>query len=178
MFYAKIRRMFRPDRRVVLLAATLMFAAGCARSATVQEAIEVYDLKTGYDDGGQESGQNRLLPTIAFRVRNKASRAVHTVQFNAVFRVIGDPEELGAQLVLGIDYNGLPAGQSSGPYTLRSTFGYSGEQARVEMFQHEGFKDVQVELFAKQGGSQWVKLTEQVVDRQLLAIARTPAAQP
>jgi hypothetical protein len=169
--------MFRPDRRVALLA-VLLLATGCARSATVQEAIEVYDVKTGYDDGGRESGQNRLLPTIAFRVRNKATRVVHTVQFNAVFRVIGDPEELGAQLVLGIDYNGLPAGQTSGPYTLRSMFGYSGEQARVEMFQHEGFKDVQVELFAKQGGAQWVKLSEQVVERQLLAIAPAPAAKP
>ena len=169
--------MFRPDRRVAVLA-VLLLATGCARSATVQEAIEVYDVKTGYDDGGRESGQNRLLPTIAFRVRNKATRVVHTVQFNAVFRVIGDPEELGAQLVLGIDYNGLPAGQTSGPYTLRSMFGYSGEQARVEMFQHEGFKDVQVELFAKQGGAQWVKLSEQVVERQLLAIAPAPAAKP
>lgn len=170
--------MFRPDRRLVLLVAALFFTTGCSRSATVQDAIDVYDVKTGYDDGGRESGQNRLLPTIAFRVRNKASRLVHTVQFNAVFRVIGDPEELGAQLVLGIDYNGLPAGQASGPYTLRSMFGYSGEQARVEMFQHEGFKDVQVELFAKQGGNQWVKLTELVVDRQLLAIAPAPAAKP
>jgi hypothetical protein len=170
--------MFRPNRRCALLAVTLLLGAGCARSATVPEAIEVYDVKTGYDDGGGDSGQNRLLPTIAFRVRNKATRVVHTVQFNAVFRVIGDPEELGAQLVLGIDYNGLPAGQTSGPYTLRSMFGYSGEQARVEMFQHEGFKDVQVELFAKQGGSQWVKLAEQVVDRQLLAIAPASAAKP
>lgn len=170
--------MFRHDRRFALIAVTLLFCTGCTRSATVQEAIEVYDVKTGYDDGGRESGQNRLLPTIAFRVRNKATRVVHTVQFNAVFRVIGDPEELGAQLVLGIDYNGLPAGQTSGPYTLRSMFGYSGEQARVEMFQHEGFKDVQVELFAKQGGTQWVKLTEQVVQRQLLAIAPASAAKP
>ncbi len=170
--------MFRPNRRQILLAATLLLAAGCARSATVQEAIEVYDIKTGFDDGGRESGQNRLLPTIAFRVRNKAARLVHTVQFNAVFRVVGDPEELGAQLILGIDYNGLAAGQSAGPFTLRSMFGYSGEQARIEMFQHEGFKDVQVELFAKQAGNQWVKLTEQVVARQLLAIAPAPAATP
>ncbi len=169
--------MFRPDRRLVLLVTTLFLTAGCARSATVQEAIEVYDLKTGFDDGGRESGQNRLLPTIAFSVRNKAARGVHTVQFNAVFRVVGDPEELGAQLVLGIDYRGLPAGQSAGPFTLRSMFGYSGEQARIEMFKHESFKDVQVELFAKQGGNQWVKLTEQVVARQLLAIAPAPAAK-
>jgi hypothetical protein len=170
--------MFRPDRRSVLLVTTLLLAAGCARSATVQEAIEVYDVKTGFDDGGRESGQNRLLPTIAFRVRNKAVRLVHTVQFNAVFRVVGDPEELGAQLMLGIDYNGLAPGQSVGPFTLRSMFGYSGEQARIEMFQHEGFKDVQVQLFAKQAGNQWVKLTEQVVARQLVAIAPAPAAKP
>lgn len=170
--------MFRRGRRFVLLVAALVVTVGCGRSATVEEAIEVFDVKTGYDDGGRESGQNRLLPTIAFRVRNKATRVVHTVQFNAVFRVIGDPEELGAQLVRGIDYNGLAAGQTSGPYTLRSTFGYSGEQARVEMFQHEGFKDVQVQLFAKQGGDQWVRLTDVVVDRQLLAIAPGPAARP
>ena len=173
---ARIRRMFRLDRRLVLLAATLLLGVGCARSATVEEAIEVLDLKSGYDDGGRESGQNRLLPTVAFKVRNKATRPIHSVQFNAVFRVIGDPEELGAQLILGIDYGGLAAGQTAGPFTLRSMFGYSGEQARADMFQHEGFKDVQVELFAKQGGNQWVKLTEQVVERQLLAVAPAPAA--
>ena len=169
--------MSRLLRRSLVIALVVAGAAGCGRSATVPEAIEVYDLKTGYDDGGREAGQNRLLPTVAFKVRNKATRAVHSVQFNAVFRVIGDTEELGAQLVRGIDYSGLPPGQSSGPYVLRSNFGYSGEQARVEMFQHQSFQDVQVELFAKQGGDQWVKLTEQVVERQLLAIAPAAAAK-
>ncbi len=169
--------MFRLHRRALLLVASCLLASACAGSATVQEAIEVYDIRTGYDDGGREAGQNRLLPTIAFSVRNKAGRAIHSVQFNAVFRVIGDPEELGAQLVRGIDYDGLAAGQTLGPFVLRSMFGYSGEQARVEMFQHEGFKDVQVELFAKQGGNQWVKLTEHVVERQLLAVTPSPAAK-
>jgi hypothetical protein len=169
--------MLRTTRRFLVLAAMLVLASGCARSASVQEALEVHDIQTGYDDGGRDSGQNRLLPTIAFTVRNKAGRVIHSVQFNAVFRVIGDPEELGAQLVRGIDFDGLPPGQMAGPFVLRSSFGYSGEQARLDMFQHEGFQDVQVELFAKQGGNQWVKLTEQVVERQLLAIAQGPAAQ-
>ena len=166
-----------PDRRLLVLAATLLLTGGCGRSATVAEAIDVFDVKTGYDDGGRESGQNRLLPTIAFKVRNKGGRSIHSVQFNAVFRVIGDPEELGAQLIQGIDYGGLAPGQSTGPFTLRSMFGYSGEQARVAMFQHADFKDVQVQLFAKQGGNQWVKLSELVVDRQLLAVAPAPAAK-
>ena len=168
--------MARLDRRSFLLATSLLLAAACGRSATVPEAIEVYDVKTGYDDGGRDAGQNRLLPTIAFKVRNKAGRAIRSVQFNAVFRVIGDPEELGAQLIQGIDHTGLAPGASIGPFTLRSMFGYSGEQARIEMFQHASFQDVQVQLFAKQGGNQWVKLDDLVVERQLLAVAPAPAA--
>lgn len=170
--------MLRPTRRLFVLATTLLLTAGCGRSATVPEAIELFDVRTGYDDGGRDSGQNRLLPTIAFKVRNKADRGIHSVQFNAVFRVIGDPEELGAQLILGIDHNGLAAGQTVGPFTLRSMFGYSGEQARIEMFQHASFQDVQVQLFAKQGGNQWVRVGDLVVERQLLAIAPAPAATP
>ena len=166
--------MLRLQSRAFVLAASCLVAAACAGSATVEDAIEVYDVKTGYDDGGRDAGQNRLLPTIAFQVRNKADRAINSVQFNAVFRVIGDPEELGSHLMQGIDHNGLSPGQTAGPFVQRSPIGYSGEQARVEMFQHEGFKDVQVELFAKQGSAQWVKLAEEVVERQLLAIA--PAA--
>jgi hypothetical protein len=169
--------MSRLDRRLFVLAAPLLLAGGCALSASVPEAIEVFDVKTGYDDGGRASGQNRLLPTIAFKVRNRAGRPIHSVQFNAVFRVIGDPEELGAQLIQGIGYSGLSPGQVAGPFTLRSMFGYSGEQARIEMFQHASFQDVQVQLFAKQGGNQWVKLSELVVERQLLAIAKAPAAR-
>jgi hypothetical protein len=39
------------------------------------------------------------------------------------------------------------------------------------MFQHEAFQDVQVELFAKAGGEQWVKLAEHVIERQLVNVA-------
>ena len=163
-------------RRLFMILPALLLTMACAGMPSAQEALEVYELKTGYDDGGVESGQNRLLPTVSFRLRNKASRAISSVQVNAVFRVVEDPEELGAESVWAIDYKGLESGQSVGPFVMRSRFGYSGEQARADMFQHQGFKDVVVQVFAKQGGNQWVKLTEQIIDRQLLAIA-PPSAQ-
>ncbi|MBA2356076.1 MAG: hypothetical protein ACR2LU_13285 [Luteitalea sp.] len=170
--------MSRLLRRRLVLAGLLLVTAACSGpSVPVQDALEVLEIKTGYDNGGRAAGQNRLLPAITFKVRNRSSGSVRSVQFNAVFRVVGDTEELGAQLVRGIDWSGLGAGGTAGPYVLRSTFGYSGEQARGQMFQHDGFKDVQVELFAKQGGAQWVKLNDQVVDRQLLAIAPSTAAK-
>ena len=79
-------------------------------------------------------------------------------------------QELGSKLVRGIDSDGLAAGQFVGPYTLQSDLGYTGEQPRVEMLQHEVFKDAQVEIFAKHGSDQWVKLSgEFKIDRQLLA---------
>jgi|688.fasta_scaffold227913_2 hypothetical protein len=167
--------MRRGSRRQFLLIPVLLLAAACAGVPTVEEALEVQELQTGYDDGGVEAGQNRLLPTVSFKLRNKDARSINSVQVNAVFRVVEDPEELGSQSVWAIDYKGLPGGQTVGPFVMRSRFGYSGEQARVDMFQHEGFKDVVVQVFAKQGGNQWVKLTEQVIERQLLAIAPSPA---
>lgn len=145
--------------------------AGCsATPPTLDAALVVEEVVTGYHDGGVQGGQRRLLPTLAFRVRNNAASSVSSVQFNAVFRVIGEDEELGSQLIRGIDSDGLAPGATTERYVLRSTFGYSGEQARVEMFQHQGFQDVQVELFGKAGGAQWVKLAEHVVERQLVNI--------
>lgn len=137
----------------------------------LDQAFMVEDIVTGYHDGGTAGGQHRLLPTLAFRVRNASQETISSVQFNAVFRVVGEEEELGSQLVRGITGDGLAPGATSERFVLRSGFGYSGEQARVEMFQHQGFQDVQVELFGKAGGAQWVKLAEQIVERQLVNIA-------
>lgn len=134
-------------------------------------ALAVEEVVTGYHDGGVQGGQRRLLPTLAFRVRNQADTSLSSVQFNAVFKVIGEDEELGSQLIRGIDRDGLDPGATTDRFVLRSTFGYTGEQARVEMLQHQSFQDVQVELFGKAGGAQWVKLAEHVVERQLVNTA-------
>lgn len=139
-------------------------------SIPIDKALVVEDLQTGYHDGGIVGGQNRLLPTLVFRARNQSDQAVSNVQFNAVFRVVGDEEELGAQLIRGIDRGGLAPGATTDRFVLRSSFGYSGEQARAELLQHESFRDVQVELFAKAGGAQWVKLAERLIDRRLVNI--------
>jgi hypothetical protein len=152
----------------VLLVMALTVA--CRPSAPLDEKLVVTDIQTGYHDGGTQAGQNRLLPTLSFRVRNQSDSRVASVQFNAIFRVVGEEEELGSQLIRGIDSSGIGPGEVAGPYVLRSSFGYTGEQARVEMFQHEGFQDVQVELFAKEGGARWVKLLDQLVDRHLVNI--------
>lgn len=156
--------------RLTLLFSLLTLHACGGAAPPLDQVFAVDDIITGYHDGGIQGGQRRLLPTLAFRVRNQGDVTVSSVQFNAVFRVVGEDEELGSQLIRGIDRSGLAPGATTDRFVLRSTFGYTGEQARAEMFQHQSFQDVQVELFAKAGGDQWVKLAEQLVDRQLVNV--------
>jgi len=149
-------------------AALSLLAAGCGDKVDVQQALKVTNVVTGWFDAGVVGGKNKLVPTVSFQVKNVAASPVRFVQLNAVFRVIGDQEELGSMFVKGIGGDGLAPGASSEVYVLRSALGYTGEQPRHEMLQHGQFRDAKVEIFAKHGSERWVKLGEYTVARQLL----------
>lgn len=156
-------------RAAVLVVGSALALAGCGPRIDVKQALQVTDVVTGwYDAGIVEGGKNKLVPSVTFRIKNVSNDTVTYVQFNAVFRVIGDVQELGSKLVRGIGGDGLGPGQSAGPYTLQSDLGYTGEQPRAELLQHGQFKDAQVEIFAKHGSDQWVKLSGVTITRQLL----------
>jgi hypothetical protein len=149
-------------------AAGLLASTGCGDSVDAKDALVVTDAVTGWFDAGIVGGKNKLVPSISFRVQNTAASPIRSVQLNAVFRVIGDTEELGSAFVKGIGADGLAPGARTETYTLQSALGYTGEQPRSQMLQHSGFRDAQVEIFAKHGSRQWVKLGEFKVERQLL----------
>lgn len=161
-----MERALRPAVFLVLLAT---LAGGCGPRIDVKQALQVTDVLTGwYDAGLVEGNKNKLVPRVSFRVKNVSAETVSSVQLNAVFRVVGDVQELGSMFVRGIGPEGLAAGQSTQEFSLQSTLGYTGEQPRLQMLQHEQFQDAQVEIFAKPGSGQWVKLAEYKIDRQLL----------
>ena len=56
------------------------------------------------------------------------------------------------------------------PITVRTETGYTGDppQTRAEMLQHTDFRDMDVQIFGKQGGSQWIELHRVRIARQLL----------
>jgi hypothetical protein len=65
--------------------------------------------------------------------------------------------------------DGLAPGASTGPHTIRSALGYTGaEQSRQEMLRNSHFVDAKVDLFAKYGPTQWVRLGEYPIARELL----------
>jgi hypothetical protein len=165
--YPTTRWLRRPRALAVALVAA-SWAAACTDRVDVKTGLQVTDVTTGWYDAGIVGGKNKLVPAVSFRVKNVASSPIKYVQLNSVFRVVGDQEELGSMLVKGIGGEGLAPGASSEFYVSRSALGYTGEQPRHEMLEHRQFRDAKVEIFAKHGSEQWVKLGEYPVARQLL----------
>jgi hypothetical protein len=155
---------------VALCAVALAASACSSRKVDLPKALEVIEVTTGYFDAGiVEGNKNKLVPSISVRLKNIDTDSISSVQMIAKFNQLGDPMELGsAPFIRAIGPEGLAPGKTTGPLVMRGDVGYTGEQSRAEMLAHKEFKDIQVELFAKYGAEQFVKMGQYRVARQLL----------
>jgi len=153
----------------LLVLAASVFLAGCG-AVDVASTLEITDVSTGWYDEGVQLGQNRLVPSISLRLRNVSDADVQSIQINAVFHRIVDAEEppLGDHFVQAIDREGLGPGETGEPLVLRSGFGYSGTETRLEMLQNRFFVDARVEIFGKSGSRPWTLMGEFPIERTLL----------
>lgn len=153
------------------LALALLAAASLAacESREVERDLQIVNVHTGWFDAGiLDGGMNKLVPSVSLELRNVSDRDIASVQLNAVFYRAGEDKSWGDHFVRAIDSSGLQAGSATTPIVLRSTFGYTGSQARVQMLQNKEFVDARVEIFGRHGRRNWVKMGEYPVDRQLL----------
>jgi hypothetical protein len=146
----------------------LAFASACTRSVDIQKVLSITDVRTGWYDAGRINGQNKLVPSIALKLRNGDSETVAGVQLNAIFHRVGEEDGWGEHYVQAVDRNGLPAGASTAEIVMRSNLGYTGTESRIDMLQNAQFVDARVDIFGKQGRGGWVKLGDYRIDRQLL----------
>ena len=110
-----------------------------------------------------------MCQVFCSRVTNISDKKVARVQFNAVFRRIGEEDTTwGEHFVRGIGPDGLEPGATGGDIVLRSNLGYTGTQSRSQMLQNREFVDARVEIFGKQGPRSWIKVGDYQIDRQLL----------
>lgn len=171
-----------------------VLAGGCAAPLDARTALAVTDVTTGWlDDGLDELGRNKLVPTISFRLRNVSDERIRTLQLNGVFRrcrpipagdpspaseispadplagtCVGEDREWGNAFVRAVGRDGFVPGSAAGPFTMESGLGYTGEQPRLEMLRHRDFVDVKVEIFVRHRADPWTRLSEHPIDRQLL----------
>jgi hypothetical protein len=149
-------------------AAMLAPAAGCGPRVDIKEAIQVTDVATGWYDAGIVDGKNKLVPSIAFRLKDVAPQRINSVELNVVFVLAPDSRELDDTYMRGIGSEGLGPNEASERFVVRAKFGFTGEQPRAEMLQHSQFADARVRIQAKHGSRQWVQLGEFPIERQLL----------
>jgi len=145
-------------------------AAGCRGPLDVPAALAVTDVASGWFDAGLDPlGRNKLVPSVAFRLANETDDIVRYLQVNAVFRRLGEDEEWGNAYVRVVGTEGIEVGRASQVLRLESGRGYTGEQSHAEILAHRDFVDVQMDIYVKHRGDQWVLLDTVDVDRQLLA---------
>jgi hypothetical protein len=155
-------------RRLAVALLPALVLAGC-ESREVEKDLRIVNVHTGwYDAGIIGGGENKLVPSVSLELENVSERDIASVQLNAVFRRVGEQQSWGDHFVRAIDTSGLPAGETTTPIVLRSSFGYTGSQPRLQMLQNREFMDAQVEIFGKHGSRTWVKMGEYKIDRQLL----------
>src|SRR5262245_49303841 len=125
-------------RTPLLVLAVLFFLApaACGPSVDLSKALEVTDLLTGYYDAGVKDGKNHLVPSISFRLHNKASKAIGPVQLSVAFWQKGADGEWDSSVVQAITGKGLDAGATTDSILVRATVGYNLEGARVDLFSH------------------------------------------
>ena len=161
------RRMVQRVGIPAVIVCTLI-AAGC-RSRIVEKDLRIVEVRTGWYDTGIVGGQNKLVPSVTFKLENVSQEAIKNVQLNAVFRGLDQPDKSwGDHLVRAIDSNGLDAGATSGPLVLRSPFGYTSTEPRLTMLEHSQFVDAKVDIFGRHRSRPWAKMGEFMIDRQLL----------
>ena len=152
-----------------LLLIALCICAGCTPPVDLTSGLQIKDVNTGWFDAGIVNGQNKLVPTITFTVKNVSDQKLVALQINAVFRRVTEKDEWGAGFLMVSGSEGLAPGAEARMLTIRSQLGYTGsDQTREDMLKNSHFVDAEVELFAKYASEQWKRVGEYVISRRLL----------
>ena len=152
-----------------LLLVVALACAGCGPTVDLTKGLQVLDASTGWADMGIVNGQNKLVPSITFQLKNVSDQKLIALQVNAVFRKINSTEEWASSYVIVAQSEGLAPAATSKAFTIQSPLGHTGLQPRAEMLKHELFVDAKVDLFAKYGSVQWTRVGEYPIERRLLA---------
>ena len=158
--------MFR--RIAVAIVSVVVLACGSTGGQPNNKLVQPVDVKTGWFDAGVENGMNKLVPTVMLTLKNVSNEPVANVQLNAVIRRTGETEEWGGAYMKVVGTEGIPPAAATKPIVLRSNLGYTSTEPRAQMLKNRQFVDTQVQVFAKHGGNQWVKLGEWPIARELL----------
>lgn len=151
---------------------------GCGPQPDLAADLELVPNVTGYyDDGINPQGLNRILPSLTFQLKNKGQLTITNVDLVVAFWEVGADGENNSKQIRGIGSDGLAPGATSEDITVRSSFGYTHEGPRADMFTNSLFKGFTARVFAKRSGKT-TKIGEYQIEARLLPAARKDGGRP
>lgn len=155
--------------RLSLILVGLVALAGCGPAVDLTKGLQVLNVSTGWYDAGLVNGENKIVPSISFALKNVSDTTLASLQVNALFRLVNDPAEWGSGFLTAAGSRGLAPGAMTDVFVIRSQQGYTSTDPRQDMLHNSHFIDAKVELSAKYGSGQWTRIGVYPIDRQLLA---------
>ncbi len=140
----------------------------CGPSIDLSEALQVEAVSSGWLDAGTVYGKKKLVPAVSVRLTNRSDRTLPVLQVNALFRRAGDNDEWGSAFLTAAGSEGLSPRETTKTLALESQLGYTGEESPPDMLHNSRFVDARVDLFARYGSSQWVRIGAYPITRQLI----------
>ena len=159
--------------RIILLAGgilTVLSLYSCKSMSPdeLKSALEVVNVQTEWVSKYYQPWPPRLIivPVVSFQVKNIGAKPLNYINFNAIFRLKGDPENLGDNFLAAIRSKPVMPGMMSDVITLKSNFGVEGKTLE-SIKSNPQWKPCGVKLFARSKGSQFVLLGEWDVSRKI-----------
>jgi hypothetical protein len=160
----------RATARLLLLLLIVGAASACGKPVDLTKGLVVESVSTGWYDAGVVDGQNKLVPSVSFTLKNVSDQTLSTLQVNAVFHRVSEPkDEWGTGFLTAVGSAGLAPNASTSTLNIKSTLGYKGTDPRETMLRNSQFVDAKVVLLAKYGSGQWTKIGDFPISRQLIA---------
>lgn len=151
-----------------LALAAALVTASCGPTVDLTKGIQVVDVSTGWWDAGVVDGNNKLVPSVTFKLKNVSDQPLSTLQANVVFRRVTEDEEWGSAFVRIVGSEGLAPGATSASHNVNSQLGYTGTESRQQMLDNSQFVDAKVEIYAKYASTQWQPVGAYPIERRLI----------
>src|SRR5688572_5398330 len=105
----------------------------CGPTVDVTTGLQVVELSSGWNDLGVVNGQNKLVPTVSFRLKNVSDQTLSVLQVNALFKRVKETDEWGSGFKTVTGSDGLAPGATTELITITSQLGYTGSEPRLQM---------------------------------------------
>ena len=155
----------------------VLAAAGC-HAPDPRAEVALSDVETYWAVDRPVGGTQFIAPVVRFRLNNKGSRPLRSIQASSTFRLKGDPQAWSGAFQQVAPVAGQPLGPGQSTLVVLKPEGegrYSSTVPPEEMLAHQNFKDVTVEVFLRVGSSGWTSMAQAAVDRRIGAHAAAAA---